>query len=177
MHLCSLRNNLRSKVLKDLSYISDLGLHQLWVQIHLNQNRSIIVCATYKPPNCHVTCIKDEFKSMFVEAFMMQPQIVIMGDLNCNLLNNSSVEAKVLLDTCNELNLSQIIKEPTRITAQTRSLLDVKMITPLSKFKNSGVINTGISDHCLVYCIMKVKTKKLNPKYIHVIKGTTRWIL
>ena len=112
---------------------------------------------------------------MFIEAFMMQPQIVIMGDLNCNLLNNSSVEAKVLLDTCNELNPSQIIKEPTRITAQTRSLLDVIMVTPLTKIKNSGVINTGISDHYLVYCIMKVKSKKPNPKYIHVkaIKGTT----
>ena len=69
---------------------------------------------------------------MFIEAFMMQPQIVIMGDLNCNLLNNSSVDAKALLDTCNELNLSLIIEEPTRITAQTRSLLDVIMITPLS---------------------------------------------
>ena len=72
---------------------------------------------------------------MFIEAFMMQPQIVIMGDLNCNLLNNSSVDAKALLNTCNELNLSQIIEEPTRITAQTRSLLDVIMITPLSKVK------------------------------------------
>ena len=162
------RNNLKSKVLKDLSYISNLGLHQLWVQIQLNKNKSIIVCVTYKPPNCPVTCIKDEFKSMFIEAFMMQPQIVIMGDLNCNLLNNSSVEVKVLLDTCNELNLSQIIKEPTRITAQTRSLLDVIMVTPLTKIKNSGVINTGISDHYLVYCIMKVKSKKPNPKYIHV---------
>ena len=65
----------------------------------------------------------------------MQPQIVIMGDRNCNLLNNWSVDAKALLGTCNELNLSQIIEEPTRITAQTRSLLDVIMITPLSKVK------------------------------------------
>ena len=43
-----IRNNLKSKVLKDLSYISDLGLHQLWVQIQLNKNKSIIVCVTYK---------------------------------------------------------------------------------------------------------------------------------
>ena len=28
-----IRNNLKSKVLNDLSYISDLGLHKLWVQI------------------------------------------------------------------------------------------------------------------------------------------------
>ena len=74
----------------------------------------------------------------------MQPQIVTMGDLNCNLLNNSSIDAKALLDTCNDLNLSQIIEEPTRITTQTRSLLDVIMTTPLAKVKTSGVMDTGI---------------------------------
>jgi hypothetical protein len=101
----------------------------------VEKNKSIIVCVTYKPPNCPVACIKNELKPMFIEAFMMQSQIVIMGDLNCNLLNNSSVDAKALLGTCNELNLSQIIEEPTRITAQTRSLLDVIMITPFPKLK------------------------------------------
>ncbi len=80
---------------------------KLWVQIQLNKNKSIIVCVTYKPPNCPVACIKDELKPMFIEAFMMQPQIVIMGDLNYNLLNNSSVDDQALLDTCNELNVSQ----------------------------------------------------------------------
>ena len=84
-----IRNNLKSKVLKDLLYISDVGLHKLWVQIQLNKNKSIIVCVTYNHPNCPVACIKDELQPMFIEAFRMQPQIVIMGDLNCNLLNDS----------------------------------------------------------------------------------------
>ena len=29
-------------------------------------------------------------------------------------------------------------------------------------------MDTGISDHCLVYCTLKVQTKKRNPNYIHV---------
>ena len=62
------RNDLKSKVLKDLSYISDLGLHQLWVQIQLNKNKSIIVCITYKPPNCPVACINDELKPIFIKS-------------------------------------------------------------------------------------------------------------
>ena len=60
------------------------------------------------------------------------------------------IDAKALLDTCNDLNLSQVIKKPTRIATQTRSLLDVIMITPLTKVKTSGVMDIGISDHCLV---------------------------
>ena len=66
---------------------------------------------------------------------MMQPQILIMGDLNCNLLNDSRVDAKALLDTCNDLNLSHVIQKPTKIATQTRSLLDVKINTPLTKVK------------------------------------------
>ena len=91
---------------------------------------------------------------------MMQQQTVIMGDLNYNLLNNSSVDAQALSDNCNELNVSQNFEEPTRITAQTRPLLDVIMITPLSKVETSGVMNTGISDHCLVYWITQSKEQK-----------------
>ena len=65
---------------------------------------------------------------MFIEASMKQPHISIMVDLNCNLLNKSSANAKALLDNCNGLNLGQIIEEPTRITAQTISVIYTSFI-------------------------------------------------
>ena len=52
-----IRNNLKSKLLNDLSYISYSGLHQLRVQVQLNKNKFIIVCVKYKPPNCPVAYV------------------------------------------------------------------------------------------------------------------------
>ena len=67
------------------------------------------------------------------------------------------MKAEVLLDTCSELHLTQLIKDPTRITPQTTSLLDIIMISSSSKVKRSGIRDIGISDHCMIYCILKLR--------------------
>ena len=134
------RNDFKSKVLKDLSFISPVGFHQLWVQAQVNKNKSLIVCATYRPPDCTVSSVRDDLKPKFIEALLLGKEIIILGDLNCNLLDPTSYEAKVLLDTCSELHLTQLIKDPTRITPQTSSLLDIIMISSSSKVKKSEII-------------------------------------
>jgi hypothetical protein len=53
---------------------------------------------------------------------------VILGDLNCDGLKNNCVEYKTLDRFLNEMNLTQLIKSPTRITDSTQSLLDVIII-------------------------------------------------
>ena len=117
------RNDFTSKVLKNLSFISTVGLHQLWVQIQVNKNRSMLVCATYRPPDYPASSVRDDLKPKFIEASLMGKEITFLGDLNCNLLNSTSYEAKVLLDTCSELYQTQLIKEPTRITPQASLLI------------------------------------------------------
>ncbi|CAB4020826.1 Hypothetical predicted protein [Paramuricea clavata] len=145
------RNDFKTKVLKNLSYISPVGFHQLWLQVQVNKNKSMIVCVTYRPPDCPVTCIRDELKPKFIEALLLGKEIIILGDMNCNLLKTSCYESKILLDTCSELHLTQLIKDSTRITSQTSSLLDVIMISSSSKVKSSGVVDIGISDHSMIY--------------------------
>ena len=66
---------------------------------------------------------------------------------------------------CSELHLTQLIKDPTRITPQTSSLLDIIMISSSSKVKKSGVRDVGISDHSMIYCILKLRTDKLRLEY------------
>ena len=78
------RNDFKRKVLKNLSYISPVGFHQLWLQIQVNKNKSMIVCVTYRPPDCPVTCIRDELKPKFIEALLLGKEIIILGDMNCN---------------------------------------------------------------------------------------------
>ena len=90
-----------------------------------------------------------------------------MRDLNCNLLNPSCVEAKVLTDTFSKLNMAQLIKDPTRITSHSRSLLDVIMISCPLIVKDSGVVNIGISDHSMVFCTLKLKAIKPSPTHFY----------
>ena len=100
-----------------------------------------------------------KLKPTYTEAFLLGKQIVVMGDLNCNLVKTASLEAKMLVDTC--------IEDPTRITPRTTSLLDVIMTSSYSNVKKSGVIDTGISDHCLIYCTIKLKINKPQCHYLN----------
>ena len=48
-----------------------------------------------------------------------------------------------------------LIKEPTRITLKSSSLIDHVVTNTPEKISQSGVLHTGISDHNLVYAIRK----------------------
>ena len=56
--------------------------------------------------------------------------------------------------------MTEIIKEPTRITCSTSTLLDHILTNSSEKVSQKGVIDVGISDHQLIYCTRKIKRIK-----------------
>ena len=77
--------------------------------------------------------------------------VVLMGDLNVYLMG-----ASTLLSTWNmiteELSLSQLVGEPTRVTPSTESLIYVSFTTNPCLFASSGTLAFYNSDHLLIYC-------------------------
>ena len=68
----------------------------------------------------------------------------IVGDLNCNLLDTEkNIHSRQLTDIMDIYQLKQIITEPTRITTDTASLIDVFITNSPQKMKSSGVIRLG----------------------------------
>ena len=59
----------------------------------------------------------------------------------------------------------QLINEPTRVTLDTKTLIDHIATTDPKNIVNSGVIRLGISDHYAVFCVRKFMGKLLkSPK-------------
>ena len=84
-----MRKTLKSKVLKDLSGISDTGFHQLWMQVKHKTFESFLLCVTYKPPDSDIACFED-FRDRYTQALVYGLPILVVGDLNCYLLASSS---------------------------------------------------------------------------------------
>ena len=80
------RSSLKTKVLKDLTGISSSGFHQLWVQIQHNKLRSILLCVTYRPPDCPTNCFVDDFMDTYTQALTRGKKIFVVGDQNCDML-------------------------------------------------------------------------------------------
>ena len=80
----------------------------------------------------------------------------IVGDMNCNLLDTElNAHSRRLVDIMDIYQLKQIIKEPTRVTNNTSSLIDLFVTNNPQKLKTSGVIRIGISDHYVIYACTK----------------------
>ena len=86
---------------------------------------------------------------------MKRNNIIILGDLNADLLNRN---AMITFDMTN------VISELTRITADGSSLINVILTSNSSKVKVSGSYDPGISDHKLVYAVINLFRKRSRPK-------------
>ena len=124
---------------------------ELWIQIQHKKLRSILLCVCYRPPDCPVSCFTNNFMAEYTRALIYGKDILVVGDLNCNLLKTTQ-EAEALRDICCSLNLVQLIDKPTRVTLQSSSLIDVIMTSSESLIVKSGVVEVNISDHFLVSC-------------------------
>ena len=67
-------------------------------------------------------------------------QMIIIGDMNCNLLktsNDSGTNKLTFLSTL--YNLEQLIKEPTRVSSTSSTLIDLIYTNQLDDISDSGV--------------------------------------
>ena len=159
---------LKVTILNELTYTSESNFQQLiWIKLQNKKMKSMIICVTYRPPDCPLNCIQDDFRQNYVRALSMNEPIFILGDLNCNLLKDCP-EKRAITDLCNDLNLKKIIKEPTRTTDTSQSLIDVILVSTEAVVLESEVLDSAISDHFPIYVSTRLKVPKTPPTYITV---------
>ena len=143
------------------------GLEAICLEIKKAKCKPFLVTAWYRPPNSPVE-IFDKFENFLHLAENENIDLIITGDLNCNLLaTKSNSHTKKLTDLLDIYQLQQHIKTPTRTTPDTKTLIDL-IITKIEDTKviDSGVIELGISDHDLVYICRKISLPKQRPKTV-----------
>ena len=88
---------------------------------------------------------------------------MILDDLNSDLITKG-YEGRRLLRILGSFDLHNVIKDLTRTTVTTFTVPD--LITIDTTKIASGTFDPGLSDHCLVYGIIKLQRKRTPPKYI-----------
>ncbi|XP_071948794.1 uncharacterized protein [Antedon mediterranea] len=91
---------------------------------------------------------------MTVGNFIAQ-EIIILGDFNVNILNCNRNNYESVTNFCNIFGLEQLITEPTRISDNNSSAIDLIFASDPLKIKANGVIPIGLSDHFLTFCRRK----------------------
>ena len=123
----------------------------------------------YRPPD--QSKFLDKLSTAISETKNFDDQeVYILGDLNINLINNQKHThngIKKYKEFCSLNGLKQLLTLPTRITKNSTSLLDHVLTNSADRVSQFGVVDTGLSDHQLIYCTRKITRTKSNVhKYI-----------
>ena len=87
---------------------------------------------------------------------------ILPGDINCNYLVSS--DHKEIKSILTSFGLKQLITSPTRITRESKTLIDVICSNEPHNIYSVKVIPAGLSDHELIGCVRKLNNVKFNPR-------------
>ena len=128
------------------------------------KTKPILVGILYRPPD--QSKFVDKLSTAISRSNTFDNQeAYILGDLNINLINKQKHipnGIKRYKEFCSLYGLEQLISTPTRVTKNSSSILDHILTNSTDRVSQSGVIDTGLSDHQLIYCTRKITRTKFN---------------
>lgn len=141
------------------------NIESIWVDIKLHSQRTIIG-VIYRPPDNQQ--FYANLEHYLQNIWKNRKNIMIVGDFNSDLyFNGKSAEeclaGKRLLRVLSKFSMENIIKQPTRITERSRTLLDLMITSRKEQVIRSGEINTGIADHSLTYAVLRLRRNRIPP--------------
>ena len=133
------------------------NLECIVVEISNTRSKPFLVGTWYRPPNSP-SDLFPQFEILLDKIDSENSEFHLLGDLNCNmqsLLPERNTCSSELLNILDIFDFHQVITEPTRITLDSQTLIDLCITKSPAKITASGTLSLGISDHPLVYLVRK----------------------
>ena len=124
------------------------------------------VMAIYRPPSIPTSQWKFELSRLFEVVTAFSNDVICVGDFNNNLLDPK--DGGHLRDLLEVYGLKNLIKSPTRIGKTSSTLLDLILTNNTRRVFSSGVVDADISDHSLIYTILKTTAPRLRSRKIQL---------
>lgn len=157
-----IRNDLNYQRRQDLEKDE---IEALVIEIFIKYSKSLLASVVYRPPDSS-KYLNRKFEHVFADfittAVSEDKEFILSGDLNCDYLKRSD---HIAIKDCLKLNgFKQLIDEPTRITMNTSSLIDIIATTHENNIALKFVYSSGTSDHHLTGIVRKLNTKRFRPR-------------
>ena len=139
--------------------LENISVESIWLEIKQPNSKSFLISYVYRPPSSKVQWVKD-FTLMLDNSLSDEKECIVLGDFNFDLLKIDS-PSKSWLDLMESVNFKQLVKDPTRVTLNSATLIDHAFSNTPQNMSSVTVPIYAISDHYPV-CI----TRKVPPNYI-----------
>ena len=143
-------------------------LETLWLSISWPGGRPSVLGAIYRPPAGPVRRAVDQLQEQLRELLIAQKPLLLLGDTNINMLDNTSPDTRHYRNALAELNLAQLVQEPTHLHPIPTCLDHI--ITNIDH-TSATVLPTPISDHQTVVAEAPIGRLRRRPTY----RDTRSW--
>ena len=141
----------------------DVDIEALWIEVNLPHTKTILLGTVYRPPNENAEYLS-KLDYMFQHSTSQYEDVIVLRDFNLDLCKRANCTK--INNIAKHSNLTQLIKNHTRITDTSSTILDLIFVTNSDKVFSSGVHSLGLSDHSLIYLIRKNKKVHMAPRTI-----------
>ena len=132
------------------------SVDDVWIQVQHRKFPSIIVGCVYRHPRALAASFS-YLADVFKYVCLRNKPVFILGDLNDNQFVNGNNLCRII----KSLNLTQVVDKPTRITANSSTLLDVIITNSESMIIKSDVSPSPIADHETISSIVNFHKPKI----------------
>ena len=66
-----IREDIKVTILKDISDVSLCLFQQLWLKLQNKKLKSVVICVSYRPPDCPLPCFEDLLKPNFIHSLTL----------------------------------------------------------------------------------------------------------
>ena len=122
----------------------------VWIQVQLRKTKYLI-SRVYRAPDESLE-VFDYLNDVMCYATCQNFEVIILGDMNCNVLDSSQRPNARLVEFLAANELTQMVTEPTCVTNNSSSLLDILITTKPAQFKDVGTLGITLSDQLPHIC-------------------------
>ena len=146
-------------------YLEYDEIEAIWLEILVEKENSFIIGIMYSLPE-NIKTLTQKFKQTLANILISLPnkETVILGDLNCNYLDNKN--NLLIKDLFKLRGYKETIKTATWIAKDSSTFIDVILTNPPHNVINANSIISSLSDHNVIKWVNKLNNIKLNPRTI-----------
>ena len=133
------------------------NLEMICIELKPKCSKPFILLAWYRPPNYETETLT-EVNTLLETLEKEQKETLLIGDVNCNDLDlvGKNKVLETLRNIYREYQLKQLIRNPTRSTLTSQTLIGHFATSKPKLIINFGAFTNGFSDHDLTFGIRKV---------------------
>ena len=139
------------------------GVEMIAVALTIDKEQWIIYCI-YSPPSVKIETLISVLSSSLDKAMSISDNILILGDLNVNLLDNTSASTKSISELMTTYDLKNMVTGTTCFkSTENPTLIDLVLATKPRRFGTHVNFDPGMSDF---HNLVAIPTRKHMPKPI-----------